>query len=387
MQVNFTNESKIETSTKDFIFISYSHIDCDVVFNNLNILDDNNMNYWVDKELLAGDKWDETVLNVIDNPHCKGAILFLSPNYVISEAAEKEIEICFEKKKNDCNFTVGLISCNNRSVLGNISLAFSNLQNVSDKDLQRIFPQERIYTLTKYLEKNILYVPSLTDADDKIKGQFFDAFRHYVGSVFDDSKLYHKILAEKMGARNVDGVNEIEFALCPMNRTDGSGYLLCDGYNFVDDKLLYKKNEQVYLAQSVTWKVVDVNESEIVLLSNVALFYTQPSTLTKGVSENIPIKVEKKYEDAVKEITLFSVEDEDKTNLLLKGSLSYTQFAQDSKTKPFPDVFIFDGVKKVAYNKAFKKLQVPILETNYGYIYPCLKLDTKKLLSLEEKNG
>ena len=255
MQVNFTNESNIVTSTKDYIFISYSHNDSDVVFDNLDILDANNMNYWVDKELLAGDKWNETVLDVIYNEHCKGAILFLSQNYVISEAAEKEIEYCFERKKKNINFAISIISCNNRSVLGNISLAFSALQDANDKEIQKTFPQERLYTVTKYLEKNILYVPSLPNASEDIKNKFFNAFRQYAGSVFDDSRSYHKLLAEKMGARNVDGVVEIDFGICPMYRTDDKGYLLCDGYNFIDGEYVYKTKDQVYLAKSITWKV------------------------------------------------------------------------------------------------------------------------------------
>ncbi len=386
MQISFSNESNIVTSNKDFLFISYSHSDNAEVFSNLNVIDENNINYWVDKELLAGDKWDETVLNVINNPHCKGAVLFLSPNYLKSEAAEKEIEYCFEKKKKG-DFTIGIISLNNRSVLGNLCLVFNSLQGASDKEIQSVFPQERVYTITKYLEKNILYTPNLVCCDSDIKKQFFETFNQYASSVFDNSKLYHKMLAEKMGARNVDGVNEIQFGLCPTVRTDAGGLLLCEGYNFVDGKYVYKRREQTYLVQSINWKVVDVNCDEVVLLSDKALFYIQPSVLSKGVSEHIPIKFEDKYLPVVKEIKLFDVENEEKLNLLFKNGFEYTQFAQDSKNKPFPDVFIFDGTKKVAYNKMLKKLQVPITETNFGYIYPCLRLETKKLLSLEDKNG
>ena len=46
-------------------------------------------------------------MDVINNSHCKGAILFLSPNYLKSEAAEKEIEYCnqFENKEEHfCGF-------------------------------------------------------------------------------------------------------------------------------------------------------------------------------------------------------------------------------------------------------------------------------------------
>ncbi len=383
MQINFTNESNIATSTKDFIFISYSHCDSDVVFDCLKVLDENNMNYWVDKELLSGDKWDETVLNVIDNANCKGAILFLSPDYLKSEAAEKEIEYCFEKKKKG-EFTIGIISLNNRSVLGNVCLVFNSLQNVSDKEIQSIFPQERVYTITKYLEKNIIYTPNLKCCDSDAKKKFFDNFNQYASSVFDNSKLYHKMLAEKMSARNVDGINEIQFGICPMVRTDAGGILLCEGYNFIDGKYVYKRREQTYLAQSINWKVVDANENEVVLLSDKALFHVQPSVLSRGVSEHVPIKFEDKYLPAVKEIKLFNIEDEERLNLLFKNCFEYTEFAQDSKNKPFPDVFIFDGIKKVAYNKMLKKLQFPIMETNFGYIYPCLKLETKKLLSLED---
>lgn len=386
MRVNFTNESDIVTATKDFVFISYSHGDYNEVFDNLKVLDDNNINYWVDKELLAGDKWDETVLSVINHCRCKGAVLFLSPNYLRSEAAEKEIEYCFEKKRKE-NFVVSIVSINRRSVLGNIGLVFNSIRDAKDDEIQKIFPQERIYTITKYLEKSVLYAPNLVDCDVDNKQKFIDAFRKNVGSVFDDSKAYHKTLAEKMNVRNVDGVSEMELGLCPMARMDSDGYLLCEGYNFINGKLVYKRKGRIYLAQSVNWKIADINEDEIVLLSDKALFFTQPSMLNGIAEEDVPLKFDETYKCAIKGIGLFSIEDEEKFGLLLKGPLTYTQFAQDCKNKALPDVFIFDGQKKVAYNKMLKKIQATILETTFGYVYPCLKLNTKKFLGLEEKNG
>ncbi len=386
MQINFTNESDIATATKDFVFISYSHGDYNEVFSNLKVLDDNNMNYWVDKELLAGDKWDETVLNVINHCRCKGAVLFLSPNYLKSEATEKEIEYCFEKKKKD-NFVVSIVSINNRSVLGNIGLVFNSMQNAKDDEIQKVFPQERIYTITKYLEKNVLYTPNLVNCDADSKKKFIGAFRKNVGSVFDDSKTYHKMLAEKNNVRNVDGVNEMEFGVCPMARTDSDGYLACEGYNTIKGKLVYKRKEQVYSVQSVKWKVADINENEIVLLADTALFFTQPNTLDRFLGKDALLKFDEAYSEAINEICLFNTEDEEKFGLLLKQPLTYTQFAQDCKNKALPDAFIFDGQKKVAYNKMLKKIQAPILETTFGYIYPCLKLNTKKFLGLEGNNG
>ena len=59
-----------------YIFISYSHRDCDVVFPLLDVLYNKNVNFWYDTELSEGDVWNKKVANILTNKDCVG-IIFL----------------------------------------------------------------------------------------------------------------------------------------------------------------------------------------------------------------------------------------------------------------------------------------------------------------------
>lgn len=76
----------------NFFFISYSHRDQNLVFDALNQLYDMGVNYWYDVNLNPGDIWDDRVKKEIENSHCRGAILFLSENSLLSNAVQEEIK-------------------------------------------------------------------------------------------------------------------------------------------------------------------------------------------------------------------------------------------------------------------------------------------------------
>ena len=114
---NLLSERRANPSRDNYIFISYSHADSEKVYKDLQKLYDEQVNYWYDKELYVGDKWDEVVKVIIEQDHCKGALLYISKNSLKSEAVEKEIKTIFEKQKRNPNFSVILVSPYNLSVL------------------------------------------------------------------------------------------------------------------------------------------------------------------------------------------------------------------------------------------------------------------------------
>lgn len=83
----------------NFFFICYSHHNKDRVYEMLNDLYDGLMNYWYDIELDPGDLWNQRVESKLRDPHCKGAILFLSEYSLVSEAVRKETDIMFDISK------------------------------------------------------------------------------------------------------------------------------------------------------------------------------------------------------------------------------------------------------------------------------------------------
>ena len=74
-----------------FLFISYSHADNEVVDSILEQLYEKGVNYWYDKELHAGKKWNEEVLEVLNDDKCIGVLFFCSKKFFTSGPCHQEI--------------------------------------------------------------------------------------------------------------------------------------------------------------------------------------------------------------------------------------------------------------------------------------------------------
>ncbi len=74
-----------------YIFISYSHTDAETVYNDLNVLNKNNVRYLYDSEFKHGESWRNKAKETIESQDCEGVVFYLSQNFVLSESAAVEI--------------------------------------------------------------------------------------------------------------------------------------------------------------------------------------------------------------------------------------------------------------------------------------------------------
>lgn len=146
-----------------YFFISYSHLDCETVYEDLNALYEGNLNFWYDKKLRLGDCWDESVRERICAENCVGVLLFLSVNTVKSEAVEKELLLFQELKKNKKNFKLIPIAVNGRSVNATVMEAYLSCAEMRDDELNRRLPQERVVNLLTIIPDAALYVARNAD--------------------------------------------------------------------------------------------------------------------------------------------------------------------------------------------------------------------------------
>lgn len=82
-------DSRLNSS---YHFVSYSHKDKNEVFDILNAIYTNGVNYWYDTELQPGDPWNQRVEKIMASKHCTGAFVFLSGNALMSQAVNKEFD-------------------------------------------------------------------------------------------------------------------------------------------------------------------------------------------------------------------------------------------------------------------------------------------------------
>lgn len=99
---------------EDYIFVSYSHKDCETVYSDLWSLHDNGVRYWYDEGLPAGMDWDAVVVDKIKSVHCKAVLFYVSPNVFLSASLEKEIMLVYQqedaigKQRADNSFAIHL---------------------------------------------------------------------------------------------------------------------------------------------------------------------------------------------------------------------------------------------------------------------------------------
>lgn len=158
-----------------YYFISYSHKDKERVFELLNELYRNNINYWYDQELDPGDIWNERVEKIITNSHCMGVIIFMSCNSLISNAVQQELRVSLKTREKKDSFRITPVIIDAKDARG---LLFS----VSEQNDNFFFTEE--FELFKNLVSNGIFV-NIDEATDSIisNSQIDNVMEgHYVNS-------------------------------------------------------------------------------------------------------------------------------------------------------------------------------------------------------------
>ena len=145
-----TNPPITNDEKADYAFISYSHKDKDVVYDDLWALHEKGFSFWYDDGITAGNVWNETVDKVVNSPFCRLAIFFVSENSVISPAIRQEMELI--KKLNKPFFTINISSLEVQDIiaaaLARKEIRFSDislLANFFDEDIIYVRRSEKDY--------------------------------------------------------------------------------------------------------------------------------------------------------------------------------------------------------------------------------------------------
>jgi TolB-like protein/Flp pilus assembly protein TadD len=92
--MNLPNNKK---NSESFIFVSYSHVNSDVVGKEISRLQEQNFKIWYDDRISLGTKWREELANSI--LECDLFLLFVSPDYVFSDHCQGELHLALEHQR------------------------------------------------------------------------------------------------------------------------------------------------------------------------------------------------------------------------------------------------------------------------------------------------
>ena len=151
-----------------FVFISHLATASDIIKKELNeCLEENNVRYWYDSELIVTEIWKEKIGGIIDSPNCVGAILFITDGmFFKSESIGFELEKFKKKKDRTQDFKVIPIVYNCRSekdLEESYQLGYNNIYDreevrkllgIGNKDRKKIFLNTwNGENLSEYLER------------------------------------------------------------------------------------------------------------------------------------------------------------------------------------------------------------------------------------------
>ena len=137
---------------KKYIFVSYSHLDKDKVYADLERLSKLNCNFWYDAEFTrakSNSNWTNLAAEHMLNDNCVGVLFYISKNSFVSNAVYSELQICM-KKINKSNFTykIILIDGNNLyEIQQNATINPSNFSSERIIDIYKMFGVEKLYTI------------------------------------------------------------------------------------------------------------------------------------------------------------------------------------------------------------------------------------------------
>ena len=120
---------------RPFVFVSYSHLDEELVYREIHWLQDRGVNVWYDSRIRGGSEWSNAIADAI--VRCSLFLYFVTPNSVESENCRRELNYALEEGSQ-----ILAIHLRETAVPGGIRLNLNNRQAIhryrlSDDDYAR----------------------------------------------------------------------------------------------------------------------------------------------------------------------------------------------------------------------------------------------------------
>jgi len=280
-----------------YVFISYSHADSDnFVFPILRRFHAAGVNYWYDAIVRPGEEWDKVVLEIIQDEKCVGAVFFLSPKLINSEAVSKEVKAIQEKMRNNKGFLCFSINRDNKSLARLVKDHYSGPKQDPNETAEGKKPTEaqvevlqlhRIVLLAQLFPSNKNFV-----GDDLVEKE---VGKHTVGIANDQidpndlvSPENEKFMLIMDTLRGVGAVNDIQSISDELK-----GKQIMKTFDGVDIILFgnrkgIKRGDREFSPNPISWIVLDIDtEKNIITLISEHLLDAGNYDNTKKFLENL----------------------------------------------------------------------------------------------------
>ena len=254
-----------------YVFISYSHVDFEIVFEDLNSLFDAGLNYWYDHDLAAGKEWDTEVESVVRDDNCLGIIFFMTENLFLSKAVQKEINIYRELKETKKEFFFFCISPGCLKVNELIRRIYSRMPENTDPN--SIFPLDRLECIITTFKDETIFIgrEEGKKSTNHIKEVVWNLEKKK--GLFANDESFLSSLVSKKILSNVNGIHYFNFGSYPQNISKDVSPVVLNGKFIINKKAYFAKNGVVFSYDSIAWRLVKLDGKYGIFVSDLCLDY------------------------------------------------------------------------------------------------------------------
>ncbi len=369
----YLDRETLDEDIDNYLFVSYSHKDYELVFNILNYLYSKFVNYWYDYDLTTGKRWDEEVIKFISNSHCKGCLCFVSKSYLKSDACKEEYFYMKSLTKSGFHFyPIFLEEGGIEKMVLDIPKDELKIADMNQKD--------------SLLCKEVLYqTPKKESLDILIKD-----IKKVHRSVINDKECILLGLLEEKRIRRKDQFLIATIGRFPqknaisLNR-EANGKIITNEW----DEEFYGSTHSglFYPLDLIEWRIIDANQDYISLISNKCL---------------IPVVGQiDKVSDLINDVyrNCFTQEEQQHIELSMANEvlLNHTQYLLDIKGTEFyennyffaKDIYwILKNQELLLVGKNFQTIKVwSAKETIHAGVIFALKIETNYFKKWGKRNG
>lgn len=237
-----------DLSKKEFIFVSYSHKDSEIVEADVNYLIDKGVCIWYDSDVLPGDNWKERIRKILTHENCRGVIFYNSINAFLSKSINDERKLTLDiiEEKNKLNpkevkpFICLSINLTARSILGIIKKLFSSLPE-DENELIINFPQDYLDNIIKLFGEAMVFCYGDQTKREKYLDEIYNALKNRVSTVIDEDRFLEikSLLLGKYKGAEVNFIPE--------------KFLLKDGEFNYKEKTYFMEDFKAYEFLTIEW--------------------------------------------------------------------------------------------------------------------------------------
>lgn len=250
-------KTTIESKTP-YLFISYSHKDAQIVTEILNKLYDKGVNYWYDKELHAGKKWNEEVLEKISDEKCLGVIFFCSKSFFESNPCHQEIIATHKKIAINANIRY-IPVCVEPIGVAELIKNTSSIDEAVIKNLEVITQDKGMF------HKDITYIPYTENVVEKL----YLEIKKLIPDAINNQEMYINRLLNKKIIYEKNNNYYFEIGTYPQNELSNLKQIPTneDVYDFEDNKYRgIKDTSEFFLYTPITFIILNIDEDDIIAI-------------------------------------------------------------------------------------------------------------------------